>query len=123
MSPLMQVHYSSERPVVPRFEELPQNLHETVFLAKSEQWSYEEELRMFAKPKTANLVEKDDRGFELYLFDLPPEVFAEIIFGHWMLQDQKREIAVIAKEKYPQIELWEAKLNETKFDLDIVRYG
>lgn len=122
ISPLMQVQYSAKRPVVPQFEDLPENLHETVFLTKSEQWSYEEEVRMFAQPKAAKLVRKDNRGFDLYLFDLPPEIFAEIIFGHWMPQDKRTEIVAIVQAKYPQIELYEAKLNETDFDLDIVRY-
>ncbi len=81
------------------------------------------DLRMFAQPKAANLVEKDNRGFELYLIDLPAEVFAEIIFGHWMSQDKKGEIAMIAKEKYPQVQLYEAKINETDFDLDLLPYG
>jgi Protein of unknown function (DUF2971) len=62
MSPLMQVQYLPKRPVVPRFEELPKNLHELVFLTKSEQWSYEQEMRMFAKPREDNAVEKDNRG-------------------------------------------------------------
>jgi len=84
VSPLMQVHYSLKRPVVPQFEDLAENLHETVFLTKSEQWSYEEELRMFAQPKSANLLRKDNRGFDLYLFDLPPEVF-------WSLDATRKE--------------------------------
>jgi hypothetical protein len=55
-------------------------------------------------------------------FDVPPEVFAEIIFGHWMPQDKRAEILAIVQDKYPQIELYEAKLNETDFNLDILRY-
>lgn len=120
MSPLMQVQYSSKRPVVPRFEELPESLHEIVFLTKGDQWSYEEELRMFAKPQAANYVQRDNRGFEIYFFDLPPEIFTEIILGHWMSQREKAEIVTLAKEKYPQIEVYETRLNETDFDLDIV---
>jgi hypothetical protein len=122
MSPLMQVQYSSKRPVVSRFEELADNLHEIVFLTKGDQWSYEEELRMFAKPKAANSVQRDDGGFEIYLFDLEPDIFTEIILGHWMSQREKDEIAALAKEKYPQIEVYEARLNETDYDLDIVAY-
>jgi hypothetical protein len=120
MSPLMRVQYEPKRPVVPRFEELPEDLHQTVFLTKSEQWSYEEELRMFAKPKAAN--SKDDRGFDIYLFDLPSDILTEIILGHWMSQPEKDEIATLAKEKYPQIEVYEARLNETNFDLDVAPY-
>ncbi len=77
---------------------------------------------MFAQPKAANLVEKDNRGFDLYLFDLPPEVFTEVILGHWMTQDKKTEIVATVQDKYPQIEVYEAKLSETDFDLDVVPY-
>ena len=38
-------------------------------------------------------------------------------------QDTKGEIAAINKGKYAQVELYEAKLNETSFDLDIVGYA
>jgi len=122
VSPLLEVSYSAKRPVVPRFEEIPANMHEIVFLTKSEQWSYEEELRMFAQPKVASITKKDNRGFELYLFDLPPDIFAEIIFGIAMSAEKKREIAAIVKAKYPDVELYEAKLSQTDFDLDLVDY-
>ena len=75
---------------------------------------------MFAKPKAAN--SRDDRGFDIFLFDLPPDILTEIIFGHWMSQPEKDEIATLAKEKYPQIEVYEARLNETDFQLDVVPY-
>ena len=39
-----------------------------------------------------------------------------------MPQEKKDEIAEIVHCKYTQIELYEAKLNETDFDLDILRY-
>jgi len=91
-----------------------------VFLTKSDQWSYEKELRMFAKPNRS--VERDNHGFEIYLFELPPEIFTEIIFGRWMSQREKDEIASLANKKFPKIEVYEARLNETGFDLDVVPY-
>ena len=123
MTPLYEVRYSDKRPVVPPFaEQLPEDMHETVFLTKSEDWAYEEELRMFAQPRAANAVEKDSRGFDMYLFNLPPEVFVEIIFGLLMSPNVKNEIATIVEGRYPHIELYEAKLSETDFDLEIVPY-
>jgi hypothetical protein len=122
MTPLDEVTYSNKRPVMPPFEKSnPENAYE-MFLTKSEEWAYEEELRMFAQPRMANGVEKDSRGFAIYLFDMPPEVFVEIIFGLLMSADVKHEIAAIVEERYPHIELHEAKLSETDFDLDIVPY-
>ena len=39
-----------------------------------------------------------------------------------MPPDLKHEIATIVENRYPHIELREAKLSETDFDLDIVPY-
>lgn len=122
MSPLFPVVFSSKRPVVPRFEEAPNDLHKIVFLTKSEHWAYEEELRMFAQPKAASSTTKDDRGFALYLFALPPDIFSEIIFGMSMAKEDKRHIAAIVKDRYANVAIYEAKLNELDFDLDLVEY-
>jgi hypothetical protein len=62
-------------------------------------------------------------GFDIYLFDLPPNIFTEIILGHWMAQREKDEIVALAKEKYPQIEVYETRLSETNFDLDVVPHS
>ena len=121
LTPLDEVRYSNKRPVMPPFEgSTPENVHEIVFLTKSEDWAYEEELRMFAQPGAANDIGKDNRGLNIYLFDLPPEVFVEIIFGLLMSPNVKHEIAAIVKDRYPHIELYETKLSETDFDLDVV---
>jgi hypothetical protein len=123
MTPLAEVRYSNKRPVMPPFDDItPENVHELVFLTKSEHWAYEEELRMFAQPRTANAVETDSRGFNVYLFDLPTEVVVEIILGLLMLTNVKHEIAAIVEDRYPHIELFETTLNETDFDLDILPY-
>lgn len=77
---------------------------------------------MFAQPRAANAVETDNRGLNIYLFDLPPEVFVEIIFGLLMSPNIKHEIAAIVGNRHPHIELYETKLSETDFDLDVVPY-
>jgi hypothetical protein len=108
---------------MPPFEgSIPENVHEVVFLTKSEDWAYEEELRMFAQPKAANAVERDSREFNIYLFDLPQEVFVEIIFGFLMPPNVKDEIAAIVANRYPRVDLYETKLSETDFDLDVVPF-
>jgi Protein of unknown function (DUF2971) len=122
ISSLLDVLYLDERPVVPRFEEIPANLHELVFLTKGKDWAYEEELRMFAKPAAADVVDRDVRGFEMYLVKMPPDAFTEIILGQQMSQRDKEELAIVAKINLPNIELYEAKLNDTRFDLDVVPY-
>ena len=123
ITPISEVKYSNKRPVLPAFEECaPENVHEIVFLTKSEHWSYEEELRMFAQPQAADAVRKAADGLDIYLFNFPPECLREIIFGCQMSATNKEEIAAAAKNRYSRVELYEARLNETDFELDVVPY-
>lgn len=122
ISSLMEVTYAQKRPLVPRFEEIPANLHEIVFLTKSVHWAYEEELRMFAKPRIANWTGEDDRGYAMYLYDVPREAFVEIIFGYRMSNELKKRVATLGRERYPNLKIFEARLHQTDFDLDIQPY-
>lgn len=123
MSPLFEVKYSNKRLVLPRFEECKtEEIHEQILLIKSEHWSYEEELRMFAKPNAADVVLKGNDGLPIYLFKFPPECIREIIFGRLMKRRLMRKISDIAKRLYPNAELFEARLNETSFDLDVIPF-
>lgn len=124
MTPLSEVRYSSKRFVLPRFEECMQSnaVHEQLLLTKSEHWAYEEELRMFAQPKAADVVLKGKDGLDIYLFKFPPECLREIIFGHQMQQTFKQKISDIAVKLYPNVELFETRLNEAEFDLDVIPY-
>jgi hypothetical protein len=123
MTPLSEVKYSSRRFVLPRFEEsMIGDVHEQILLTKSEHWSYEEELRMFAQPKAADVVLKGNDGMKIYLFKFPSECLREIIFGHIMQQPLKQKISDIAERLYPNVELFKTRLNETNFDLDVIPY-
>jgi len=124
MTPLGEGKYSAKRPVLPSYEEcLPENVYETVFLTKSDHWSYEEELRMFAQPQAANASDKAPDGSDLFLFNFPADCLREIIFGYQMPANSKGNIAEVARNRYPGVDLFEAQLNETDFDLDVARYG
>jgi len=66
LSTLEEVHYSNERPVMPAPDEWDgskeqierelskQDLAELLFYTKSEDWEYEQELRMIANPQIAD---------------------------------------------------------------------
>ena len=123
ITPLRQVRYSEKRPLVPVFEECDQDLTELLFLTKSGHWTYEEELRMFAQPKVADVVLKGNDGLNIYLYRFPPECVREIIFGCLMEQPIKERISNLVKERYPNAKLFQAALNETDFDLDITPYN
>ena len=92
-----------------------------MLLEKSQWWSYEREWRMFAQPHAANFRGKDQRGLPLYLFDLPSDCVREIIFGHQVGREDRARLVNLTREKYAQAQLYEARLNSTLYDLDIVR--
>lgn len=123
--PLRKVSYSARRRVIPPFEEIPstKDLAEIVAYTKSEHWSYEEELRMLAHVSVADKVLKGTDGFDIYLYELPGESLREIIMGYLMPKPLKKNISQIAGRKYPHAQLFEARLNDSEFDLDIVPYN
>jgi DUF2971 family protein len=121
---LTKVTYSSERSVLPPFEEFSdshQALAAMFFFSKSEHWAYEEEFRIIAHPSRANVRVPVENGFDIYLFAFPPNALKEIVLGHLMPEGMKDRIVALVAEHYPHVELSESRLNEEKFDLDIVR--
>ena len=95
---------------------------EKYFFTKSIDWKYEEEWRICASTQFA--IPPDPTNDEkMYLFEFPPDCLKELIFGFRMTKENRSKIVQIVAPKYPDIELYEAILNETSFDLDIVRYN
>jgi hypothetical protein len=121
-TPLWEVKYSDKRPVVPTFAECDKDLTEMLFLTKSSHWAYEEELRMFAQPRAAAKVIEDVNRLPIYLVEFPRECIREVIFGHLMSKLLKERIAQLVQEQYGNAMLFQATLNDTDFDLDIVPY-
>lgn len=123
VTPLWSVTYSDMRPMVPAEEDCGDDVMAMLFLTKSGHWAYEEELRMFAQPKVADVMLQGNDGFNIYLYKFPPECVREIIFGCLMEQPIKERISNLVNERYPNAELFQAALNETDFDLDITPYN
>ncbi len=133
-STLEEVNYSEERPVMPAPEEWDgsqeqieqelskYDLAELLFYTKSEDWKYEQELRMVANPQIAD---RHDRtgGQDVYLYRFPVECLRQVIFGIGMPRDQRLRIAQLVRNKYEGVQLFEAALSQEKFDLDIVPFN
>ena len=126
-SKAMDVRYSKERPDMtkvstPFSSEI--NIEEAfnVLLTKSDHWSYEEEVRMFAIPQKEHCVGFDNNNQPLFLFKFPPEIIKEIILGYRLSNRLKKEIAEIVREKYPSANIFEAVPDLKVFDLQIVSY-
>jgi hypothetical protein len=125
---LREVKYSSQRAIVPYggLKSLDSDglakANEYFFFTKSENWRYEEELRILASLKKADSIPCKVEGYDLCLFNFPKECVKEVILGYRMPEDTRQEIAKILERKYPRTVLYQALLNETQFDLDIVPY-
>lgn len=120
MTPLTEVKYSDQRPIVPVFEEATsQDVANILFFTKSKHWEYEEEKRMLAKPTAATNKVEVKGGFNIYLYKFPPEILKEVIFGCLMSLELKKRIAAITKNKFKDVLLNEAQLNDKEFDLKI----
>ena len=120
ITPLWEVNYSEKRPMVPEFEQCGGDLTQLVFLTKSNHWSYEEELRMFAQPKAAAKTVEVGYGPPIYLLEFPKQCVGEVIFGFQMKEQLTERISKIIQKHYPNAKLFQACLHETDFDLDIV---
>ena len=57
--------------------------------------------------------------YEVFLVDLPDGLITDIIIGPLMSLGDRAKILNARTEKYPRVELFEARLSPTKFDLDI----
>ncbi len=119
-STLAEVHYSNERPVMPAPVEWDGSQEQIEKALSSEDWEYEQELRMIANPKIADRRVDGVDGHNIYLFKLPDECLSEVIFGARMLSEERLQIARLAKNRYPHARLFSTALNQEKFDLDIV---
>jgi|ERR1044072_210116 hypothetical protein len=132
LTPAAEVRYEDERFVVPgklvaesiekeEFEsEEFERVIRSILLSKSTHWSYEEELRMFAKKNEAvDTSYKDNHKHRVLLYELPLECIKEVIFGHQMDPGRRHRAVEIIKNQLPRAEVFEAKLSPRVFDLDI----
>ena len=128
---LTEVRYSDERPVMPapdkwdgsqaQIEQVvgAADLAELFFYTKSRDWAYEQELRMVANPNIADHYIEGPDGQSIFLFKFPPDCLTEIVFGIRMQDDLKRHLTRVIKQQYPHVKVFQAKLNQERFDLDI----
>lgn len=123
---LRDVVYSANRAIVPEGglssmtpEEL-KKMNEHYFFTKSENWSYEEEVRILASPNAAIPSSKIVDGYPLCLFSFPKDAVKEVILGCKMPKNIRENISNLVRKDFPNATLLQATLNESKFDLDIM---
>lgn len=116
-SHLHKVTYSTKRVIIPFSITVSQTQQKKIAVAmmttKSEDWRYEQEWRSILHVKEL----KYYNG--LYLQDFPPEAIDSIILGVNIDESLKKEI-LASILKFPNCKLYQAKLHQSEFALDIV---
>ena len=132
---LAEVKYSDKRPVMPAPEKWDgskeqiervlsvEDLADLLFYTKSKDWEYEQELRIIANPQVANRADKTPCGENLYLYEFPPGCLKEVIFGMRMPRDRRLQIMKLVRERYENVQLFEAVLSDEHFNLGINPFG
>lgn len=103
---IFSMYYENELPFFDLFEDDMKFTKKTL-CSKSEVWKYEREYRIIRF------------GYSRKTLNISPEVIAEIIFGVKMEHYTKMQILELIREKYQHARVFEAKLNEDFFKLDI----
>lgn len=125
---LRDVIYSSDRAIVPRTGLNPLSrdelalFNEQFFFTKSSDWGYEEEVRILAHPAAADDSSKEFAGYKVCLFNFPRDSVREIILGCKMQSDMRDKLVENVRKNYPNAVILQAKLNDKKFDLDVIPY-
>ncbi len=101
------VNYCNEFPSVGLFDNNSHGLTR-IFLTKFLDWKYEEEYRI------------TKIGASRKIFNIPSQAVKEIILGYKMKDNYKDEIIQLAKEKFPNANIFESLMNPEKFELDMI---
>jgi len=123
VTPLMDADYSETRFVLRRDKDWTNDSVVGMFLRKSSDWIYEGEVRMFARSTAADKVDIAPDGQPLYLFNYPSECLKEVIFGVLANDDFRLNVMKIVRVKHPHVRLFQAMLNETDFNLEMVEFS
>jgi hypothetical protein len=122
---LRDVIYSNRRYVVPPsgftsiLDESLRDANAAFFFTKSDDWSYEQEVRILAHPKAASVTIPSPEGYDISLFDFPEHCLKEVILGFRMPRTTKVKIAELVIRKYRGAQVYHTSLDEAEFQLRI----
>ncbi len=109
-----EVSYSENRIKIPIcFSE--ERLYFKPFITKSIDWKYEDEVRVLSSLNLANKI-IEFQPLDLYLFAVPHSAILEIIVGANISSENKNVVQYFCKKN--NINLFEAKISDTKFDME-----
>ena len=124
-SGLNRVEYSAYRYVMPKRP--PQGDAEywkkqaiAHLFTKYKDWAYEQEVRFVITSDIADESRVLENGEHCYLMHFPNDIVQEVILGAFMSEENRRKIATIVQDQYPNAQLKAALLASESFALKIV---
>jgi len=125
---LEEVRYSNKRHIVPNggYKSLDDpNLRKAnseMFFTKSLDWSYEQEMRILAHPKSADVTLPSTNEFDICLFNFPKDSVKEVIFGFRMSESDRHRLFDLVKLKYPPAKIRISVIHESEFQFRIATF-
>lgn len=110
---LLPVRYDTLRTIVPQRIEDADGLN--IFLTKSIDWAYEEEDRLLALLKLAD-IKNDEKPHPVYLFKIPFQAISEIILGHNAPEDLR--VDILAAGDRLGVPVYKTQISRLTFDID-----
>lgn len=101
------VTYSDKFPKLSILPKSPVEDFMKLLTTKSNDWEYEKEVRIIMRFKARETIR------------IPDDCIREVILGHKMEENHKKEIIDLIKTKSTPIEIFQATMNGEKFKLDI----
>ncbi|MGY2263523.1 DUF2971 domain-containing protein [Pseudomonas sp. SDO5561_S422] len=110
---LLPVRYKTTRPEIPRFRADASDLD--IFLTKSVDWEYEQEDRVLALLKDADVI-NERKPYSANLFKIPFDAISEIILGH--NAKEALRVSVLELGKKLDIPVYKTQMSHRTFDVD-----
>lgn len=91
----------------------------SLFFTKSDDWAYEDELRIVRHPQDADCVPGKPNGWDICLFRFPLEAVREIIVGTPMTEDNLARIVELHGSKYRHAQVLCASPDPEQFAMEV----
>jgi hypothetical protein len=122
---LRDVKYSRKRPIFP-----PNGLNslnpdemrewnEHIFFTKSEDWAYEQEMRILASPLAADHKIPVKDGWDICLYSFDSQAVKEIIVGSRTSIETRKTLTRIWLTQYQEAEMFNSTISPTDFTVEI----
>ncbi len=122
---LRDVKYSNKRPILPAdglnlLNTDGMNMwNEHIFFTKSEDWAYEQEMRILASPSAADHKIPVDNGWDIRLYSFDSHAVKEIIVGCRASVETQTKLMQIWRTQYQDAEMLTSTISPTDFSIEI----